>query len=152
MQTGSTVRAGVSSAGDQSLISGVFLTGFSRDGRYVVFSSAAANLVAGDTNSTSDIFVHDLQTGTTTRVSVDSAGTEGNSKSVEGYISADGRYVVFSSAASNLVVGDTNGIGDLFVHDMQTGTTTRSSLGSTGNQIAGNIIGFSISSNNIIET
>jgi Tol biopolymer transport system component len=147
LQTGTTTRVSVDSSGSQSDNASQIAT-ISADGRYVVFGSVASNLVVGDTNGAYDVFVHDLQTGTTTRVSVDSAGTEGNSKSGEGYISADGRYVVFGSVASNLVVGDTNGIGDLFVHDMQTGTTTRSSLGSTGNQIAGNIKGFSISSNN----
>src|SRR5438046_3037872 len=81
-----------------------------------------------------DVFVHDRQTGTTGRVSVDSAGTEGNGLSVNPSISADGRFVVFYSYATNLVPGDTNGTGDVFVHDRQTGTTERVSVDSAGTQ------------------
>jgi len=85
-----------------------------------------------------DVFVHDRQTGQTTRVSVDSNGAEANGDSFAGdsgmALSADGRFVAFSSEASNLVPDDTNGIRDVFVHDRQTGTTTRVSVDSAGNQ------------------
>jgi Tol biopolymer transport system component len=104
----------------------------SPDGRYVAFSSAATNLVAGDTNGKYDIFVRDRQTGTTTRVSRDSAGVEGNDGSYESCISDDGRYVAFNSGATNLVAGDTNAVSDIFVRDRQTGTTTRVSKSSSG--------------------
>ncbi|MPV87016.1 hypothetical protein GCU85_09795 [Cardiobacteriales bacterium ML27] len=104
----------------------------SADGRYVAFSSRGTNLVAGDTNSVQDIFVHDTQTGATTRVSVDSSGVEGDSHSYNPSISADGRYVAFQSNATNLVVGDTNGAADIFVHDTQMGVTTRVSVDSSG--------------------
>jgi Tol biopolymer transport system component len=87
----------------------------------VAFTSAASNLVDGDTNGTYDIFVHDRQMGQTSRVSVSSAGQEGNSRSFDPGISADGRYVAFRSNADNLVEGDTN--GGIFVHDRQTGQT-----------------------------
>jgi hypothetical protein len=89
----------------------------SSDGRYVAFYSGASNLVAGDTNGFGDVFVHDRQTGQTTRVSVDSAGAEGDGDSYLASISSDGRYVAFTSHATNLVAGDTNGFRDVFVHD-----------------------------------
>ena len=104
----------------------------SSDGRYVAFSSAASNLVPGDTNGTKDVFVHDRQTGTTERVSVASGGAEGNSDSDRPSISADGRYVAFFSVASNLVPGDTNSAWDIFVHDRQTGATERVSMATGG--------------------
>jgi CARDB/WD40-like Beta Propeller Repeat len=130
---GTTTRVSLSTAGSQGNgdSSGVAI---SADGRYVVFSSKATNLVAGDTNGYEDIFVHDRQTGETTRVSVDSAGEQGNSYSRDADISADGRYVVFGSRATNLVSGDTNGETDVFVHDRQTAETTRVSTDSAGNQ------------------
>ncbi|MCB8926875.1 MAG: PD40 domain-containing protein [Ardenticatenaceae bacterium] len=81
------------------------------DGRYVAFQSDASNLVSSDTNLATDIFVHDRQTGQTTRVSVASDSSEGNDVSYKPTISADGRYVAFQSYASNLVSGDTNGTG-----------------------------------------
>jgi archaellum component FlaF (FlaF/FlaG flagellin family) len=106
----------------------------SADGRYVAFESAASNLVPDDTNGQWDVFVYDRQTGTTQRVSLAAAGTQGNSSSNAPSISADGRYVAFESAASNLVPGDTNGQRDVFVYDRQTGTIERVSLASDGTQ------------------
>jgi Tol biopolymer transport system component len=104
----------------------------SADGRYVAFDSLATNLVAGDTNAVSDVFVHDRQTGTTTRVSVITGGAQANGGSLSPHLSSDGRYVVFESRATDLVAGDTNGRGDVFVHDRQTGTTTLVSVATTG--------------------
>ena len=104
----------------------------SADGRYVAFCSFASNLVSGDTNSYSDIFVRDLTLGITTRVSVASDGTQGNSYSWTPSISADGRYVAFESLASNLVPGDTNEQEDVFIHDVATGTTQRVSVAGDG--------------------
>lgn len=104
----------------------------SADGRYVAFRSYAGNLVPGDTNAASDVFVRDRQTGQTARVSVDSAGAQANSTSWAPALSADGRYVAFVSRASNLVAGDTNGFPDVFVHDRQTGQTERVSVASSG--------------------
>jgi len=106
----------------------------SADGRYVVFYSSASNLVPDDTNGTYDAFVHDRLTGQTSRVSVASDGTQGNGESERPAISADGRYVAFVSYANNLVPGDTNGTFDVFVHDRQTGQTSRVSVASDGTQ------------------
>src|SRR5436190_13803833 len=75
-----------------------------------------------------------VSAGTTERVSVDSAGNEGNGHSLNAAISADGRFVAFRSVASNLVPGDTNRQEDVFVHDRQTGTTERVSVDSDGNE------------------
>ncbi len=104
----------------------------SADGRYVAFGSDATNLVDGDTNGASDIFVRDLQTGVTERVSIATDGAEGNSGSYDTSISADGRIVVFASRATNLVSGDTNGGTDIFVRDRLSGTTIRASVNSSG--------------------
>lgn len=106
--------------------------GVSAHGRYVVFSSYATDLVPGDTNGQRDVFVRDLVRGRTTRVSVGAGGVQANGESREGSISADGRYVAFTSFASNLVPGDTNGEGDVFLHDLLTARTTRISVGSQG--------------------
>ncbi len=113
----------------------------SPDGRYVTFSSSAANLTPGDTNAVVDTFIKDLQTGLVERVSVASNGTQGNGASESRGTSADGRFVVFASLASNLVSGDTNGVADIFVRDRVTGTTERVSVDSNG--IQGNsAVGF----------
>jgi archaellum component FlaF (FlaF/FlaG flagellin family) len=132
-QTGQTTRVSVSSTGQQANARSEFGS-ISADGRYVTFTSGASNLVPGDTNRWSDVFVHDRQTGQTTRVSVSSTGQQANDESRLPEISADGRYIAFQSRASNLVPGDTNGWSDVFVHDRQTGQTTRVSVSSTGQQ------------------
>jgi Tol biopolymer transport system component len=137
-RTGETTRVSVSSSGKQSNCSDPFgcssAAGISGDGRYVAIVSAAPNLVSSDTNGAADVFVHDRQTGETTRVSTGSAGREGNGASGWAAMSTDGRYVAFSSGASNLVPGDTNDADDVFVHDRTTGRTTRVSLDSRGRQ------------------
>ena len=92
---------------------------------HVVFTSASAKLVPGDTNGRRDVFVRDLATGTTTLVSTGLNGLPANNDSDDASISADGRYVAFGSLASNLVAGDTNSFSDVFVRDLETGTTTR---------------------------
>jgi hypothetical protein len=104
----------------------------SADGQFVAFQSYSSNLVAGDANNYSDIFVRDRSAGITERVSVDSSGAEGDSNSEWASISSDGRFVAFSSFASNLVAGDTNGKDDVLVHDRTTGTTERVSVDSSG--------------------
>ncbi|WP_344056441.1 S8 family serine peptidase, partial [Sphaerisporangium rubeum] len=98
---------------------------FSADGRFAVFISDATNLVAGDTNGVTDVFVRDRAAGTTERVSVGDGGVQGEASSREQSISADGRYVAFESASANLVPGDTNGVHDVFVRDRAAGTTER---------------------------
>jgi Tol biopolymer transport system component len=109
----------------------------SGDGRYVAFESSASTLVQNDTNDITDIFVFDRQAGQTSRVSIDSAGAEGDSGSTSAAVSADGRYVAFQSQAQNLVAADTNNAGDIFVHDRQTGQTTRVSVSSSGAEAQG---------------
>jgi hypothetical protein len=107
----------------------------SRDGRYVVFTSEATNLVPNDTNGVRDVFMRDRLGDTTVRVNVDSAGIEANDASYyNGAISADGRFVLFHSEATNLVLGDTNGEMDVFVRDTISGTTTRISITDTGGE------------------
>ena len=133
-QNHQTTRVSVASDGTQGNdYSGI--SSISSDGRFVAFSSRASNLVSGDTNNNEDVFIHDLQTGETTRISVASDGTQGNYSSVGPSISADGRYVAFESASSNLVNGDTNYWPDIFVHDRLTGETTRVSVDFDGSQI-----------------
>jgi len=138
-QTSTTTCASVNSSGVVGVHSSHY-PAISADGRYIAFMSYATNLVDGDTNNSRDIFVHDLITGVTTRVSVDSNGTQGNTHSNTVDISADGRYVFFSSSASNLVNGDTNGKEDIFVHDRLEGTTIRVSLDSDCSEANGNSI------------
>jgi signal peptidase I len=135
-QTGATERISIDTAGNQANGSSE-APAISGDGRFVAFVSVASNFVPGNSNSQNDVFVHDRQTGTTERVSVDSAGNQGNGPSAAPAISAEGRFVAFVSAASNLVPGDSNGADDIFVHDHQTGTTERVSVDRAGIQANG---------------
>lgn len=121
-QTHQTTLVSLSSDGKQGDYSS-FVASISADGRYVAFHSEAGTLVNGDNNNKDDIFVHDRQTHRTTRVSVGPGGIEGNNHSFSPSVSADGRYVAFESAASNLVAGDANNAADIFVHDRRTGQT-----------------------------
>lgn len=131
--TGATRRVSLSSAGEQGNAAS-YNPVISPDGRYVAFVSDATNLVSVDTNFSSDIFLHDLQTGQTRRVSIASNGVQPNDHSIAPAISAGGRYVAFQSYAGNLVSGDTNQSSDIFLHDLQTGQTSRVSLGVGGVQ------------------
>ncbi|MBZ0320393.1 MAG: hypothetical protein K8L91_28530 [Anaerolineae bacterium] len=145
-QTGQTSRVSVGAGGTQATGGRSVDTSISADGRYVAFLSGATNLVAGDTNATEDIFVHDRQTGQTTRVSVATGGTQATSNSLDPVISADGRYVGFESFATNLVAGDTNGVKDVFLYDRNTAITTRVSVGTGGTQANGlSLVGFALS-------
>jgi PKD repeat protein len=139
-QTGQTERVSVANDGSQAN-GGSGKPSISADGRYVAFVSCAPNLVAGDTNSWPDIFVHDRQTGQTERMSVASDGTEADRCSDWPSVSADGRYVTFTSIASNLVAGDMEGTYDVFVHDRQTGETERVCVASDGTPGNGRSIG-----------
>ncbi|MGH8893485.1 MAG: TolB family protein, partial [Actinomycetes bacterium] len=137
-RTGATTRVSVASDGSQSTdYSGNLGLALSADGRYVVFDSYANNLVPGDTNGVPDVFVHDRQTGTTSRISVASDGSQVYYGDISFglALSADGRYVAFGSSTGRLVPGDTNGKFDVFVHDRRTGTTSRVSLASDGRQV-----------------
>jgi len=131
--TGTTERVNVSSAGaeaNQAAISAAI----SADGSCVVFDSTATNLVVGDSNGFADVFVRELASGTTLRVSLAGAATQSNHVSESPSISADGRYVAFESYASNFDPGDTNGLADVYVRDRVALTTTRASLSSAGAQ------------------
>jgi Tol biopolymer transport system component len=124
-------RVSVSSSGTAA-DQGSITSAISADGRYVAFASTADNLVHGDTNTTYDVFVHDLKTGRTKRASVASSGAEAHGLSDHPSISADGRIVVFNSDAPDLVNGDNNATTDIFVHNMKTGKTRRVSMSSSG--------------------
>ena len=142
--TNTTTLVSVDSAGNQADLNS-FAPSISADGRFVAFTSNASNIVPGDTNNSFDIFVRDTLTNTTTCVSVDSAGNPGNRQSGSPSISADGRFVAFTSESSNIVPGDTNISRDIFVRDTLTNTTTLVSLDSAGNQGNGYSIFPSIS-------
>ena len=134
---GTTELVSVSSTGEHAEVSMSVESqppSISADGRYVAFEHGAGNLVAGDTNGTFDIFVRDRQLGTTRRVSVATGGGEGNGHSFAASIFPYGGFVAFLSEASNLVAGDTNGVGDIFLHNLTTGETTRLSVATDGTQ------------------
>jgi len=137
--TGTTRRVSVSSnetqaEGHEGEPIGTGSLTISADGRYVAFMSDASNLVPGDTNGRSDVFVRDRATGTTRRVSVSSSERQANTGAGGASISANGRYVAFGSRASNVVPGDTNQRADVFVRDRSTGTTRRVSMTSNQSQ------------------
>lgn len=115
---GTTVRVSVDSAGNQQNANSYFDTAISDDGRFVAFTSAADNLVAGDTNGYWDIFVYDVNSGTIERASVDGNGGESNGSSTKVSLSSNGYAVAFNSSATNLVPNDTNGKGDVFMRNM----------------------------------
>ena len=143
--TGTTERVSLAADGSQAISDSVS-PAISADGRLVAFASAAP-LVAEDTNDTFDIYVHDREALTTTRVSVGPGGVESDNLSLAPRISADGTVVVFHSFASNLVAGDTNNVTDVFAHDLATGETTRMSVSSAGVQGGQQSIGASVSGN-----
>ena len=134
--SGVTVRASVASDGSQGNQQSLAGT-LSADGRFAAFVSDANNLVAGDGNGRTDVFVRDLQTGVTERASVASDGSEGNGQS--GFtdppsLSADGRFVAFTSASTNLAASDVNFVNDVFVRDRRHGSTRRASVSSAGDE------------------
>lgn len=138
-QSATTSRVSVASDGSEANGSVNSRPAISADGRFVAFDNTATNLVPnnGDTNGGVDVFVHDRQTGTTTRVSVASGGGEANGNSDGPSISGDGRYVAFDSNAANLVTGDSNGNWDIFVHDRKMTSTIRVSVTSSGGEASG---------------
>jgi Tol biopolymer transport system component len=160
--TAKTTRVSVSSSGAQANgSSGGFVTSISAHGRFVAFESAARNLVRHDTNRHRDIFVRDLRTRKTRRVSVSSSGAQAHGNSGYPSISAGGRFVAFESGARNLVRGDTNRRFDIFVRDLRTGKTRRVSVSSSGRQAnrhssspsisaSGRFVAFSSSARNLV--
>lgn len=130
-----TTRVSVSSAGVQGNFGGIYYHSISANGRFVVFQATATNLVPNDTNGTqNDVFIRDRTTNQTTIVSIDSNGVQGYYGSYLPSISADGRFVAFSSVSNKLVLGDTNGRADIFIRDRTTNQTARLSLSSAGVQ------------------
>lgn len=130
---GTTKRVSLTAGGNQAN-NNANSPSISADGRFVAFESDATNLVIGDTNTRTDVFVRDLIDGTTERVSVADNETQGNLDSGLPSISADGRFVAFASDSTNLVPGDSNARTDVFVRDRQNGTTERISLDSNETQ------------------
>jgi Tol biopolymer transport system component len=133
LKTGKTRRVSLSSAGQQGN-GNSYDPSISADGRFVAFYSHATNLIGHDTNRAYDIFVRNLKTHRTRRVSVSSGGRQGNDDSATPSISADGRYVAFTSLATNLIGHDTNRAYDIFVRDLKTHKTRRVSVSSSGRQ------------------
>jgi len=141
-QPGTTERVSVDSAEGQAEVfvtpggetPGSFSPAISNDGLLVAFDSNAADLVPGDTNGVGDVFVRDRAAGTTERVSVSSGEVQANGGSGLGDISGDGRFIAFASLATNLIPGDSNRAGDVFVRDRLAGTTERVSLDPGGGQ------------------
>ena len=130
LTTGAITLIAAGAAATQNLAS------FSPDGKWVVFSSDADNLVAGDTNKTSDIFAKNLQTGEVIRVSTTVDGAQADGASETPVFSPDGKSVAFFSDADNLVPGDTNSAPDVFIKNLETGAITRVSTGANGEQAA----------------
>jgi hypothetical protein len=159
-ETQTTTRVSVATGGEQANDVSRDPT-ISADGRFIAFASTATNLVPGDSNLFEDVFLHDRQLGTTTRVSVGPGGAQANNYSWTPAISADGRSVAFASVATNLVGADGNGRFDVFVHERDTGTTTRVSMSSAGTEgnadswvptisVDGRWIGFESLANNVV--
>jgi Tol biopolymer transport system component len=141
-----TIRTSISSTGEEGDASS--LGGpVSADGRFVAFDSSASNLVSGDNNGVQDVFLRDLKTGSTQRVSLGGAGNEGNGSSSVLALSNNGRFVTFLSEASNLVAGDNNGVADIFVRDLKKAQTWRIFVNSADGQGNPTNSGFSISAN-----
>lgn len=140
-----TARVSVSAAGAEGNAGSAGGVSLSQDGRYVAFGSAASNLVPGDTNGASDVFVRDRLTGQVSRVSVGPGGVQADGDSSQPSISFSGRYVAFESTATNLVSDKANlscgtpprPCRDVYVHDRELRLTTRVSLSSSGQEANG---------------
>jgi len=133
--TGETRRVSIGMGGEEPEERS-FISSISSDGRFIAFDSYADNLVANDHNERLDAFVFDAQTNTTILISANMEGESGNHNSYEPFVSADGRFVVFGSNANDLVLGDPDFGNDVFIRDLQTGTTRLLSVninGSKGN-------------------
>ena len=126
---GTTALASISITGTSGGNGHSVPLGLSYDGQFVLFESDASNLSPGDTNAANDIFLRDMVAGTTILVSVGTSGSAAKGASRNATMTPDGRYVAFASEGSNLVPGDTNGIADVFVRDIQAGATVLASVG-----------------------
>jgi Tol biopolymer transport system component len=132
---GTTERVSLRASGLESAEAS-YTPAISADGRFVVFVSGG-RLVAADKSSMADVYLRDRSTGKIERVSVGAGGVDPNGPSDTPSVSADGRFVAFGSAASNLVLGDTNSAHDVFVRDRALGTTERISMRPDGAEAAG---------------
>lgn len=137
VSTGSIMPVSADANGNQA--SSAVNPSISADGRYVAFASGDPSLIPGDVNGKADVYIKDVQTGAIHLVSTDSSGGQGNDSSGVGTgvgvaVSGDGRFVAFSSQATNLVPVDTNGVADVFIKDTWTGATVRVSESVAGNQ------------------
>lgn len=141
--TGATTRVSMTARGEETRCDS-YRPSISADGRHVAFHSCA-QIAPRDENGIADVFLHDRATRTTMIVSATSAGRSGEGASNWAQLSADGRYVAFTSSASDLVPGDTNGVEDVFLWDRLGDTTTRMSVSSSGKQGDDTSVGFSIS-------
>jgi Tol biopolymer transport system component len=134
LQTGKTALVSIGSTGMQVFVEGARTPAISGNGRYVAFVSRGLGLIENVGTLVDHIYIHDRETGKTTRASINNTGAPGNRSSGRPALSADGRFVVFLSEASNLVEGDTNDQVDIFVHDREKSTTERVSISSDGTQ------------------
>lgn len=159
-QTGAIIRANTSATGAQTT-SYTLMPTITADGTKVAFVAWGDTLIPGDTEDTPDVFVKDLRTGAITRVNTSSDGTVSESEPYAPVISADGRWVAFSSLASNLVRHDTNNVDDVFVKNLRTGETRRLSVslfGQQGNNFSttpsvsadGRVVAFSSYASNLV--
>lgn len=146
---GRTERVSVSTEGEQA-DARILRAAVSANGRFVAFSSAAANLVPGDGNRVPDVFLRDLRTRSTIRISVSSSGAEADEASYFPTISADGRVIAFRSVARNLVEGDRNRVEDVFVHDRLTRQTERVSVGAAGEEANAGSVSSNVSADGSI--
>jgi len=149
LRRGITMLASVNSTGTEGANDESFIDAISGNGRLVLFQSDASDLVSNDANSTTDVFVRDVRRATTLLVSANAAGTStGNSSSSSPVVTPNGRFVAFGSAASDLVLNDGNGNADVFVRDLRNGTTILVSVNAAGTASAsGHSIGPVMSKN-----
>jgi len=134
---GTTERVNLSTGGGQANADSFSPSISAADGQFVAFSSGALQLVSGDTNQASDIFVRNRNTGVTSRVSVDSNALESNGPSFSASVSGDGHFIAYESNATNLVANDTNAVTDVFLRDRIGNTTERISVSSGAAQANG---------------
>lgn len=148
--TGTTMDVSNIAVGGAQSDDGAYNAEISGNGQFVVFESMSTNLVNNDFNFMTDIFVRDLANGTTEKISGSFDGFDADDMSFSGAISDDGRYVAYLSQANNITAGDNNGFVDVFLHDRDTGTTTRISNAMSGTGT--DLIEVSISPDGMIVT
>jgi Tol biopolymer transport system component len=144
MASGINTLVSRSSAGLQGDFASSFPS-ISADGRFVAFHSIATNLVPGDSNMLQDVYVRDLVGGTTERISLGAGGVQPDADCGWAIVSADGNWVSFESAATNLVAGDSNGLVDIFLADHARATIERVDLDNAGAQANGGCSGSNLS-------